>query len=69
MTTHLDTAIVALEAMTHDALSHTDDSTVFRFHQLVLLWTQRSAKETRERASRNRKLIREQRAKLRDMKT
>jgi hypothetical protein len=55
MTGDLNGAIGSLEALPVDSLCHADDDTVHRFHQLVLRWTQRSAKETRQRANNRRR--------------
>jgi hypothetical protein len=51
MTGVLHAAIMALQALPPEALSHADDVTVHKFHRLVMQWIQRSAKEERERAN------------------
>jgi hypothetical protein len=44
MTGVLHAAIMALQALPPEALSHADDVTVHKFHRLVMEWIQRSAK-------------------------
>jgi hypothetical protein len=66
MTGVLHAAILALQALPPEALSHADDATVHKFHRLVMEWIQRSAKEERERANKKMRHSRRLGASLRE---